>query len=625
MKQKWKDLYRSLPVSLGRMRQNDFFTNKRVLQTGFFLLAFFFLYPVSPAWTQGAPQQLARVGFLQFINTKGNPDIAYLGGSISDALAKSMQAKFQYKPVESPQLEAGFQKVVETRKNNPPKTNTNNKDASGATSLETMPLQTSELAEIAKKTGADILIFGQYESVNNNSGVFIATKIYFTVTNAISDFEPEQHPLDSSLFGAIDFMAKSVTEKIVDVFSAKTSVAEAKTTDENTTPVKIKKEEKIALTVARVSENMELLTFYMKNPSSMAIPVTGENLGAGCHYAFVANLSTAVAWLCGKKVTFFPEDFIAAHYDQLYEKRDNQEYFTTKNLNKIDKKLVTTIFLRLKNPEDRIDLRVYPGILHLPEQDTLIIYTNSPRQIPFGTNKDNSGLSFTADGTTTAYALEKKNGNLWLLALAIPMTVVGIPVSIAGSIVTLAGSQTGFFLLGAGLGMTGLGDSLYPGIAATEEAVNSSQSKVIGQRDNLNFIFKNKNEILFALNFTTGHNYSYVGGSSINGWFAGLQYGRYLDKKGLLALRFGIDFWGGSYDGNYSGWNLRTSLSIHPFLGVLGEIGVVVMPNHYGASLGLGYDFILGNSMVIRPMVGADYLIGVDIYPKLSLSSGMRF
>ena len=67
------------------------------------------------AGSANAQEQLARVGFLQFTNIEANENIAYLGGSIFDALAKSMYAKFQYNQVENTQIKESFVNIMAVR------------------------------------------------------------------------------------------------------------------------------------------------------------------------------------------------------------------------------------------------------------------------------------------------------------------------------------------------------------------------------------------------------------------------------------------------------------------------------------------------------------------------------
>jgi len=214
-------------------------------------------------------EQLAKVGFLQFTNIKASKDIAYLGESISDAFAKSMQTKFYYAPIENMGIEAGIKKIIEVRKENAKKTG---KTESGNV-IESLPFQIAELAVIARETTADILIYGQYEPVGNNEAVNITTRIFFAGSNTVSDFNPEQHPIDGSLFRAIDVMAKSVIDKIADALSEKPAVARSPRNEQESNIVQIdtKIEEKIKLTAAKLSESTEKLSEALRKRNDIIV------------------------------------------------------------------------------------------------------------------------------------------------------------------------------------------------------------------------------------------------------------------------------------------------------------------------------------------------------------------
>jgi len=370
-------------------------------------------------------ENLAHVGFLEFTNVKGSGDIAYLSGSISEALAKSMRGNFQYNAVDAKSMETGLQKIIEARKKNPQK----KAGADKNTGVEFFPLELAELNMLAKDTRADILIFGQYESDAGNEAVTITTRIYFAATNTISDFSPEQHPINSSLFGAIDIMSTSVIGKITQAFAETTAGSDK---EETATAEAPKKGEKIALTIDKIKQSSEKLNFLGKRNYGMfarILPVSGTNIPPGCNFAISNFFQTMIAWPCGDKVTFFNNYFVFENSEKIFEKVNGQTYFTIAHLNEIKEKTITTVRFFSKNPQKPTNIGVeFPELLQLPDQHTLVVYSTAPDQtIKFGVDdRDTSGYEFQASGTGKIFEVdntESGKNNFYELASSV------IPVS----------------------------------------------------------------------------------------------------------------------------------------------------------------------------------------------------
>jgi hypothetical protein len=132
--------------------------------------------------------ELAHVAILKFSNETQNKDYEWVRTSLPDAINKSMHEKFEFIRTEDAKL-AGFDRVVD-------------------------PKDGASLADIAAKTGSDIVIFGKYGYAGNKDEIVITSYVYHIQGKRVIGESRVISKLDNAIFQQIDKIADQSVEHI---------------------------------------------------------------------------------------------------------------------------------------------------------------------------------------------------------------------------------------------------------------------------------------------------------------------------------------------------------------------------------------------------------------------------
>jgi hypothetical protein len=135
---------------------------------------------------------LANVAVLNYINNTGSKNFEWLQRSLGDAVFESMRIVFEFNRIKPETAED-----IAKRRLRPGKEATSN-----------------DISYIADKTGADIVVFGEYDFDKINNTILIKTKIYHVSRGNITSELKTESLANNTLFQVLDKVAGEIVTHI---------------------------------------------------------------------------------------------------------------------------------------------------------------------------------------------------------------------------------------------------------------------------------------------------------------------------------------------------------------------------------------------------------------------------
>lgn len=133
-------------------------------------------------WAQ--EDDLARVSILKFYDNTKQQSFGYLSTSIAEAIDKSMQQRFEYKKLN-----------IDLKKR------------------RRVP-NVKDIKSLARKKGADFIIYGHYNFDKSKNQILIYVSIYITYNTKNIKIDVVRNPVDASLFSATEIVAAKIVGEI---------------------------------------------------------------------------------------------------------------------------------------------------------------------------------------------------------------------------------------------------------------------------------------------------------------------------------------------------------------------------------------------------------------------------
>jgi hypothetical protein len=135
---------------------------------------------------------LAKVAVLNYINNTGSKNYEWLQRSLGDAVFESMRAVFDFNRIKPNDAEDIAKRRLRPGKN----------------------ASSGDISYIAEKTGADIVVFGEYDYDKTSNSILIKTKIYHGTRNSITGEIKTESKADNTLFQVLDKVAGEIVVHI---------------------------------------------------------------------------------------------------------------------------------------------------------------------------------------------------------------------------------------------------------------------------------------------------------------------------------------------------------------------------------------------------------------------------
>lgn len=140
-------------------------------------------------------ESLARVSILKYADKTGTPDYGYMPQSLTEAIDKSLQKRFQYIREEPQTSEKKAEEIRKKRK------------SFGA----------KEAEEFCKATNSDILIFGSFTYDEKADDLVIETSISLGSVEKFRVLQPVRNKVDNTLFKAVEVVADSIVKEMMKI------------------------------------------------------------------------------------------------------------------------------------------------------------------------------------------------------------------------------------------------------------------------------------------------------------------------------------------------------------------------------------------------------------------------
>ena len=156
------------------------------------LAGFFVLLPTgSPVFAAAAEKNLAKVAILTYEDETGTKNFGYMPNSLTEAIDKSLQKKFEYVR-EDPKKSDAARKLIKPK---------------GA-------LDAKEAAAYCTKNDVQILVFGKFTYDNANRQIVVETVISLGSEEKFRKLKERTNPTDATIFALADKVADDIVAEM---------------------------------------------------------------------------------------------------------------------------------------------------------------------------------------------------------------------------------------------------------------------------------------------------------------------------------------------------------------------------------------------------------------------------
>lgn len=162
---------------------------------------------------------LARVSIVRYEDITGTKNFGYMPDSLTEAIDKSLQKRFEYLREEPEKTDAA---IVLFRKKNP-------------------QLNADSAADFCKKNNTDILIFGDFAFDNLTNEIVVRTSISLGSASKFRALPERRNPVNATIFKLADLVADDIVRNLTEIAKEQAPDKQAKS------GIQGKKEEKLEL------------------------------------------------------------------------------------------------------------------------------------------------------------------------------------------------------------------------------------------------------------------------------------------------------------------------------------------------------------------------------------------
>lgn len=189
---------------------------------------------------------LARVSIVRYGDMTGTKNFGYMPDSLTEAIDKSLQVRFEYRREEPEKTEAAIHAF---RKKNP-------------------ELTADTAATFCRRNGTDILIFGDFSFDAMTNEIIVRTSISLGSASKFRALPERRNPVNATIFKLADLVADDIVRNLTDIAREQAPTKQAKG----------KKEEKIELRRAQVTAWAET-NWHIAPGFSLLMPLNNSFAG----------------------------------------------------------------------------------------------------------------------------------------------------------------------------------------------------------------------------------------------------------------------------------------------------------------------------------------------------------